>query len=318
MDNNIVRRTLAEGAGTAGLVLTVFGSSHFATNAGASPAESAIIGTLAVVGTFVCVLHAVGSLTGGHINPAVTISFLSTGKINRRDALLYVLAQFVGAIGGALTANLIWGSAVISLGRSSVTGNGYIAECLAAGGLVAVIHGSVRGGNAGRLPFVVPSFIAAASFAAPFGFANPAVAIAKTIAGHGPSYLNLAGLVACEAIAAIAAAQIVKSLYHDPEAGKDPAAPPLVANTFHVTCSPSSEDAVSSARTVMERIIRPTDFVVRHHDGRLLVQLDSSDDRVRSSLEDRVNRHLNLMALASGTTAPAVTIQPIATSNLPA
>lgn len=42
-----------------------------------------------------------GSISGGHLNPAVTIAFLFTGKTSFLLAILYVVAQLVGALAGA-------------------------------------------------------------------------------------------------------------------------------------------------------------------------------------------------------------------------
>ncbi len=39
-----------------------------------------------------------GKKSGAHINPAVTLTFLRLGKINFKDALFYMIAQFAGAV----------------------------------------------------------------------------------------------------------------------------------------------------------------------------------------------------------------------------
>jgi aquaporin Z len=43
-----------------------------------------------------------GRRSGAHINPAVTFTFWRLGKIAPRDAVLYVVAQFAGGLGGVL------------------------------------------------------------------------------------------------------------------------------------------------------------------------------------------------------------------------
>jgi len=51
----------------------------------------------------------IGRISGAHINPAVTMVFLFFGKIDLKTAAGYVLAQFAGAVAGALPL-LAWGS----------------------------------------------------------------------------------------------------------------------------------------------------------------------------------------------------------------
>jgi aquaporin Z len=50
-----------------------------------------------------------GKRSGAHLNPSVTLAFLSLGKVTRIDALFYVLAQFCGGILGVAVANLLIG-----------------------------------------------------------------------------------------------------------------------------------------------------------------------------------------------------------------
>jgi len=51
-----------------------------------------------------------GKLSGAHINPAVTLTFLRLGKIGPGDALFYVLFQFIGAVAGVGAVYLIAGA----------------------------------------------------------------------------------------------------------------------------------------------------------------------------------------------------------------
>lgn len=45
-----------------------------------------------------------GKQSGAHFNPAVTLTFWRLGKIKRPDAIFYVIAHFVGGVGGVLLA----------------------------------------------------------------------------------------------------------------------------------------------------------------------------------------------------------------------
>jgi len=52
-----------------------------------------------------------GQRSGAHMNPAVTLGYLRLGKIARRDALAYALAQSAGGIAGVALVALALGSA---------------------------------------------------------------------------------------------------------------------------------------------------------------------------------------------------------------
>jgi len=57
-----------------------------------------------VIAVFIGV-YATGSISGGHLNPAVTIAFASAGKFSWALVPSYILAQILGAMLGAL---LVW------------------------------------------------------------------------------------------------------------------------------------------------------------------------------------------------------------------
>jgi aquaporin Z len=50
-------------------------------------------------------VYAIGSISGCHINPAITIAMLVAGKIKGKDAIFYIIAQCIGAIMGA---GILW------------------------------------------------------------------------------------------------------------------------------------------------------------------------------------------------------------------
>lgn len=49
-----------------------------------------------------------GKRSGAHLNPAVTLSFLRLGKIEREDAIFYILFQFIGGYMGVLLFQLFF------------------------------------------------------------------------------------------------------------------------------------------------------------------------------------------------------------------
>lgn len=69
-----------------------------------------VIGGMAMGATAVAlILSPMGKRSGAHFNPAVTIAYLTLGKIAWRDAMFYAIAQFAGGVLGVYIAGLIIG-----------------------------------------------------------------------------------------------------------------------------------------------------------------------------------------------------------------
>jgi aquaporin Z len=91
-----------------------------------------------------------GKRSGAHMNPSVTLTFLSLGKIGPRDALMYVLAQFLGASLGVLLARLLLGEVLADAAIRFVTTRppeggvvvAFWAEGLISGVLMSVVLGA--------------------------------------------------------------------------------------------------------------------------------------------------------------------------------
>ena len=97
MDNDMSRRVVAEFFGTFWLVLGGCGAAVLA----AKFPETGIgfLGVAFAFGlTVLTMAYAVGHLSGGHFNPAVTIGLWAGGRFKAADVLPYIIAQVVGAI----------------------------------------------------------------------------------------------------------------------------------------------------------------------------------------------------------------------------
>jgi aquaporin Z len=78
-----------------------------------NPSIRQIIGGIAMGLTAVGIISSpFGKRSGAHMNPALTLTFLSLGKISPWDALFYVVAQFVGGAAGVMLSRAIIGAAV--------------------------------------------------------------------------------------------------------------------------------------------------------------------------------------------------------------
>jgi aquaporin Z len=106
MDHDLQRRFAAEFFGTFWLT---FGGCGAAVLAAAFPELG--IGFLGVAFAFgltvLSMAYAVGHISGGHFNPAVTLGLWASGRCANRHVLPYILAQLVGAIAAAGALYLI-------------------------------------------------------------------------------------------------------------------------------------------------------------------------------------------------------------------
>jgi aquaporin Z len=114
------RRLRAEFLGTLVLVLVGCSSIVLTGFGNALPMAALPIG-LAFGLAFAVMAYTIGPISGCHLNPAVTAAFWSAGRINGADAIAYVVAQFIGAIVGAILLIIIVKGKV---GGYSVAGNG--------------------------------------------------------------------------------------------------------------------------------------------------------------------------------------------------
>ena len=74
---------------------------------GSAVALRALMG-LAIGATVIAIVVSPwGKRSGGHFNPALTLAFYRLGKMGLADALFYVVAQFIGAVGGVCIARYL-------------------------------------------------------------------------------------------------------------------------------------------------------------------------------------------------------------------
>ncbi|MBE6288385.1 MAG: MIP family channel protein [Mediterranea massiliensis] len=98
-----MKKYLAEMVGTMVLVLMGCGT---AVSLGCTSNEpmlaATVVGTALAFGlSVVAMAYTIGGISGCHINPAITLGCLLAGRINGKDAAMYMLFQVIGAIIGA-------------------------------------------------------------------------------------------------------------------------------------------------------------------------------------------------------------------------
>jgi aquaporin Z len=143
------KKYIAELIGT--MVLVLFGC-------GSAVIAGSFVGNLGVAFAFglavLVMVYAIGSVSGCHINPAISISMLIAGKISIKDTVFYIIFQCIGAIVGAgILYAVASGNASYSLAFNGLGANKYSAYSLGAVFLaevvltfifILVVHGSTN------------------------------------------------------------------------------------------------------------------------------------------------------------------------------
>lgn len=204
----VPRRLAAEALGTALLVATVVGSGIMADRLTTDGAVALLGNTLPTGAILVVLITVLGPISGAHFNPAVTLVFALRGALPAKDAGAYVLTQIAGGIAGTLAAHLMFELPLVDWSDHARTGpSQWWAEVVATFGLVGIILGGLRF-RAGAIPTLVGLYITAAYwFTASTSFANPAVAIARSLTDtfSGIRPIDLPGFIAAEIVGAILA-----------------------------------------------------------------------------------------------------------------
>jgi glycerol uptake facilitator-like aquaporin len=214
---DLPRRLAAEALGTALLVATVVGSGIMAESLTKDVALALLGNTLPTGAILVVLITILGPISGAHFNPAVSLVFALRRELTPRDALLYVVAQVAGGIVGTMIAHAMFALPLVDASLKVRTGGAqWFAEAVAAFGLIATILAGIRF-NRSAVPWLVGLYITAAYwFTASTSFANPAVAIARsmtnTFSGIRPA--DLPGFIAAETGGAIVAMVFMGWLLH--------------------------------------------------------------------------------------------------------
>jgi glycerol uptake facilitator-like aquaporin len=216
MQGDMGRRLLAETLGAALLAGAVIGSGVMASRlSGGNDGVALLANTLATAGMLFVLVAALGPVSGAYFNPAVTLAMALRREIGAGAALLYVPAQIVGCVAGAVLAHAMFELPLLSLSTTARAGGAeMLSEAAATFALVFAIIGVARW-RAEALPAAVALVIAAGYWwTASTSFANPAITIARalsdTFAGVRPE--DAPGFVAGQfagALAAVGAAALI-------------------------------------------------------------------------------------------------------------
>ncbi len=214
----IARQALAEFLGSAGLVAVVIGSGIAAQRLSPDDVGLQLLeNALATGAGLVALILALGPVSGGHFNPVVTLADRFFGGVSTRQVAVYLPAQVIGGVVGAVVANLMFDLPAVSLSTTDRSGAGlWLSEAVATFGLVVLIFGLVRAGRAAMAPFAVGAYITAAYWwSSSTSFANPMIDLARTLsdtfAGIAPASVPM--FLVAQLVGGAAAVAVVAALY---------------------------------------------------------------------------------------------------------
>ncbi len=169
------------------LIVEFLGATLFLIALSASIAHSLVVPELAIAATFGLALLITSGISGGHLNPVVSLYFYSRKALSLKDFLLYVAAQIGGALFGTFIGMQLWGKAVRPLNLGSAPDiSVLLGEWVATGGLVFLFGYLVATKRANLIPMTAAIWIfSAASFTQSGAQANPAVSLALILNGQG-------------------------------------------------------------------------------------------------------------------------------------
>jgi len=168
------RKLSAEAFGTFWLVFGGCGSAVLA--AGVPDVGIGFVGVSLAFGlTVLTMAYAVGGISGGHFNPAVSLGLAIAGRFSFSDLVPYWLAQLVGGVLGAAVLFVI-ASGVAGYVPGGFASNGYDALSPGGYGLLAALVAEVV-----LTAFFLIVILGSTSKAAPAGFAPLAIGLSLTL-----------------------------------------------------------------------------------------------------------------------------------------
>ena len=209
----IRQRLLGEFLATGLLLVTVVGSGIMAERlADGNDAVALLANTLATVGGLYILIEVFGSISGAHMNPAVSAVMAARGELPKTLLPAYILVQLAGAVCGAFLANAMFDLPVLEFSAKVRSGTGqWLGEIVATAGLLLVVLRA----PASRVAVMVAAYIGAAYwFTSSTSFANPAAAFGRmfsdSFAGISPG--DVPAFVVAQLIGAALGATIHKLL----------------------------------------------------------------------------------------------------------
>ena len=171
----MIKKLLAEFIGTFWLVLGGAGAAVLA--AGVADVGIGWLGVSLAFGlTVLTMAYAVGHISGGHFNPAVTLGLTMAGRFDAKDMVPYWLAQVIGAVAAATVLYMIVSGGAGFSGVGGFASNGYGEASPQGYSMMAALVTEIV-----MTAFFLIIILGATSSGAPAGFAPIAIGLGLTL-----------------------------------------------------------------------------------------------------------------------------------------
>lgn len=224
-----MNKYLAEVIGTFWLVLGGCGSAVLAATF--PDVGIGLLGVSLAFGlTVMTMAYAVGGISGGHFNPAVTVGLASAGRFKWNDVPGYVISQIVGGILGALVLYIIASGKADFSAAGGFASNGYAERSpggysmlaglvtevvMTAAFIFIILRVTLKSAPAGFAPISIGlalTLIHLISIPVTNTSVNPARSIAVAVFAGGPALQQLWLFIVAPIVGAIIGAAIHKAL----------------------------------------------------------------------------------------------------------
>jgi len=208
-----IRKIAAEFLGVAFILAATVGASFSAS----------AFGPVAIAAVYALMLLVAAPISGGHLNPAVSLFFLARRKMSLADFGWYLLAQFTGALAGVWLGGALWGVLSLSVNPGIATTKvSLLSEAVGTAVLVA-IFGQFASLKLERLiPVAAAGWFFAVGIFGPAGaILNPAATFASIFAAQGSiSAAQAGGFVVAQVFGTLIAVIVLGFVFGPKRAGK--------------------------------------------------------------------------------------------------
>lgn len=212
----IFQKYLSEFLGTAIIVATVLGAGHMVGKLEADPTIGLFVIAITVGMVLFAVISMLLPISGAQFNPIVSLAFMVRRELSFANGLGFMLSQVLGAISGAVIANLMFERpAIVSGVVERLSAGAFLGEVVASAGLLLIVLMLVDQDRVHLIAVSVGCWIAAGHvFTSSTSFANPAVTIGRSLsdAASGIAGSSVIGFIAAQLVGAVLAIVLASSL----------------------------------------------------------------------------------------------------------